>query len=66
MQFVLNNDSVIQLEGGRILVPVTLHYNNGDDFQERDELFCCYSDDNRKTWVSSAEVPDTCLIYFVF
>ncbi|WP_206610969.1 sialidase family protein [Mariniphaga sediminis] len=57
--FVLNNDRVIQLESGRILVPVALHNNNGDDFQEKGELFCYYSDDNGKTWASSAKVPDT-------
>ena len=48
--FVLNNDRVIQLESGRILVPVALHNNNGNDFQEKGELFCYYSDDNGKTW----------------
>lgn len=59
--FVLNNDRVIQLKNGRLLMAVAMHqtleegiwHNNGT-------LFSYYSDDYGKTWLSSAAVgnPD--------
>ena len=57
--FVLNNDRVIQLKSGRIIMAVALHstpeegkwHNNG-------RLFSYYSDDNGQTWKASAEVAN--------
>lgn len=55
--FVLNNNRVIQLENGRILMPVALHETlEGEAFNEKGRLFTYYSDDNGKTWQSGKEV----------
>lgn len=56
--FVLNNDRVIQLPGGRILVPVSLHKVAGKDFSMRGQIYCYYSDDNGRTWQRSMELPN--------
>lgn len=57
--FVLNNDRVIQLKDGRIIMAVALHqtpeegkwHNNG-------RLFSYYSDDNGQTWKVGSEVSN--------
>ena len=57
--FVLNNDRVIQLKNGRIVMAVALHqtpeemkwHNNG-------RLFSYYSDDNGQTWKAGGEVAN--------
>lgn len=57
--FVLNNDRVIQLKSGRIIMAVALHqtpeeakwHNNG-------RLFSYYSDDNGQTWKPGGEVAN--------
>lgn len=57
--FVLNNDRVIQLKSGRILMAVALHstpeegkwHNNG-------RIFSYYSDDNGQTWKAGGEVAN--------
>lgn len=56
--FVLNNDRVIQLPGGRLLAPVSLHKTAGKDFSMRGTIYCYYSDDNGKTWQSGREMPN--------
>jgi sialidase-1 len=56
--FVLNNDRVLQLESGRLLVPVALHNTSEGEWKNKGDLFCCYSDDNGITWTSSIKVPD--------
>ena len=56
--FVLNNDRVIQLPGGRLLAPVSLHKTAGKDFSMRGKIYCYYSDDNGKTWQSGREMPN--------
>lgn len=55
--FVLNNCRVIQLESGRILVPVSCHSLNNSQVQEDGLLFCFYSDDGGITWSKSGIVP---------
>ena len=57
--FVLNNDRVIQLEDGRLMMAVALHETPETEWQNKGELFSYYSDDNGETWTSSAKVPDT-------
>jgi predicted neuraminidase len=57
--FVLNNDRVIQLKSGRIIMAVALHntpeegkwHNNG-------RLFSYFSDDNGQTWKPGGEVAN--------
>ncbi|WP_206610968.1 sialidase family protein [Mariniphaga sediminis] len=56
--FVLNNDRVIQLEDGRLMMAVALH-TPGGEWKNQADLFSYYSDDNGKTWTSSAKVPNT-------
>lgn len=55
--FVLNNDRVIQLANGRLLMAVALHKTPDDTkWYEKARIFSYYSDDNGKTWVSGKEV----------
>ena len=55
--FVLNNDRVIQLESGRILVPVSLHNTPNGQWSHRGEIRCYYSDDSGVTWKRGQSVP---------
>ena len=48
--FVLNNDRVIQLRNGRLLVPVALHPTINGQFGSRGISMTYYSDDAGKTW----------------
>lgn len=57
--FVLNNDRVIQLEDGRLLLAVALHNTPDGEWKNQGDLYCYYSDDNGKTWSSSVKVPNT-------
>ena len=57
--FVLNNDRVIQLENGRLIMAVALHNTPDGEWKSQGDLYCYYSDDNGKTWFSSAKVPNT-------
>jgi sialidase-1 len=57
--FVLNNNRVIQLKNGRLLLAVALHQSPGDEkFSNVGRLWSYYSDDNGKTWTVSAEVSN--------
>jgi predicted neuraminidase len=57
--FTINNNRVIQMENGRLLVPVGLHelLENGD-LNLFGRIFIYYSDDNGNTWSCSEEVPN--------
>ncbi len=59
--FVLNNDRVIQLKNGRILVPVSLHNTPGSSYSYKGKLNCYYSDDEGVNWKKGQEVqaPDS-------
>lgn len=58
--FVLNNDRVIQLEGGRLLMPVSQHVTSEEakKFNENGIIFCYYSDDNGVTWKGSSAIEN--------
>lgn len=65
--YVLNNSRVIQLAGGRLLMPVALHVSDepssgefGVKFNNYGKLFCYYSDDNGQHWKrkDQIEVPE--------
>jgi sialidase-1 len=57
--FVLNNNRVIQLKNGRLLLAVAMHGMPGDEkFHSVGRLWSYYSDDNGKTWTASAEVAN--------
>jgi len=55
--FVVNNDRVIQLESGRILIPTSLHKTPGNAWSNKGALRCYFSDDNGVTWQSGEAVP---------
>ncbi|MGJ7029741.1 sialidase family protein [Niabella hirudinis] len=56
--FVLNNDRVIQLPDGRLMLAVARHSSLADPkWQNKGALFAYYSDDNGKTWKAGKEVP---------
>jgi Neuraminidase (sialidase) len=60
--FVLNNDRVIQLANGRVILSVALHQTPDDQKMSRiGRIWSYYSDDNGRSWKSSAEVanPDS-------
>jgi sialidase-1 len=57
--FVLNNNRVIQLKNGRLLLAVAMHGVPGDNkFARVGRLWSYYSDDNGRTWKPSAEVAN--------
>lgn len=53
--FVLNNDRVIQLGSGRLLMPVSQHVTPREKkkFNENGIMYCYYSDDQGRTWQST-------------
>ncbi len=60
--FILNNDRVIQLRNGRILLPIAQHRHSdrpgevgGPDIDQRGTFFVVRSDDDGKTWVEGPE-----------
>ncbi len=56
--YVLNNDRVIQLESGRLLMAVARHNGPGEAWKNAGSLFAYYSDDNGLTWTSGKQVPN--------
>jgi Neuraminidase (sialidase) len=57
--FVLNNDRVIQLIDGRLLMAVALHNTPDGEWKKQADLYSYYSDDNGQTWHSGVKVPNT-------
>lgn len=57
--FVLNNDRVIQLEDGRLIMAVALHNTPDGEWKSQGDLYSYYSDNNGQTWFSSSKVPNT-------
>ena len=60
--FVLNNNRVIQLQSGRLLMAVALHAVPGGKWQNKATLYSYYSDDNGMSWKHSKQVPDSTAI----
>lgn len=57
--FVLNNNRVIQLSTGRILLSVALHQTPDTHiWSNTGRLFSYYSDDNGNSWKAGNEVPN--------
>lgn len=56
--YVLNNDRVIQLGDGRLLMPVAMHQSPSEPWQDRGRIHCYRSDDNGLTWRRSPEVAN--------
>jgi len=57
--FVLNNDRVIQLESGRLVMPVSMHETEKEEkFNHFGIIYSYFSDNDGQTWKSSGEVPN--------
>ncbi len=54
--FVVNNDRVVQLSTGRLVIPAALHGLPGTGFIGRGKAMCFLSDDNGKTWRQSESI----------
>jgi len=54
--FVVNNDRVIQLKSGRILVPVSMHKTPETPWRNKGAIRCYYSDDYGLHWSSTDTV----------
>ena len=54
--FVVNNDRIVQLKSGRILVPVSLHKSPDIPWKNKGTINCYYSDDNGLSWNSGDSV----------
>ncbi|MBS1798408.1 MAG: exo-alpha-sialidase [Acidobacteria bacterium] len=52
--YVMNNDRAIQLKNGRILLPIALHLDEGDDHLGPGAAMTYISDDAGKTWRRSS------------
>lgn len=48
--YVLNNDRVIQLRGGRLVAPVAQHSTKESDYGSRGKAMAYLSDDTGRTW----------------
>jgi Neuraminidase (sialidase) len=57
--FVLNNNRVIQLSNGRLLMAVARHRTPDTKWENKGALFSYYSDDYGISWKSGAAIPDT-------
>lgn len=56
--FILNNDRVIQLEDGRIIMAVSQHNTPGGKFSLSGNLYSYFSDDKGLTWTRSEMVKN--------
>jgi hypothetical protein len=54
--FVVNNDRLVQLDSGRLVVPAARHSLPGEEFQSRGSALCYVSDDGGRTWRASDTV----------
>ncbi len=48
--YVVNNDRMVQLKSGRILIPAARHLLKGETDFQRGQTLCTISDDGGKTW----------------
>lgn len=56
--FAVNNNRVIQLKNGRLLMPVALHGTLHGKWQDKATIYAYFSDDNGVSWTSSEAVPN--------
>ncbi|MCY3019142.1 MAG: sialidase family protein [Planctomycetota bacterium] len=60
--YVVNNDRLVQLRTGRLLIPAALHKNEGGRFNAHAQDCFFYSDDEGQTWreaLARLDVPAT-------
>jgi hypothetical protein len=53
--YVLNNDRAVQLQSGRLILPVAWHQGPGQPRDSTGVIMCYLSDDNGKTWRRSKD-----------
>ena len=53
--YVLNNDRAMQLQSGRLILPVAWHQGPGEPRDTAGVIMCYLSDDNGKTWRRSKD-----------
>jgi hypothetical protein len=56
--YVMNNDRVVILANGRILLPLALHATEAKGFSPGAIIMCYYSDDEGESWKKSEPVPN--------
>lgn len=57
--YVLNNDRVVQLKDGRIILPLAQHHGTGwEKWTGNARILCWFSDDSGRTWQSGDEAPE--------
>ncbi len=57
---VVNNDRLVQLSSGRIIVPIAIHGQvENQPFYARGRIAICYSDDEGNTWEKSSTVIES-------
>lgn len=56
--FVLNNDRVIQLQNGRLIVPVSQHAAPDMEWSATGRIQTYFSDDNGRSWKAGREVAN--------
>ncbi len=56
--YVMNNDRVVILSGGRILLPLALHKTPETETMGGAKIMCYYSDDSGQSWIKSNLVPN--------
>jgi sialidase-1 len=56
--YVLNNNRVIQLKNGRLLMPVAMHKSQNGKWQNKGILYTYYTGDQGASWTRSAVVPN--------
>ena len=56
--YVMNNDRVVRLKNGRILLPVALHQSPQMERSRGAHIMCYYSDDEGENWHQSNQVPN--------
>ena len=54
--YTINNDRIILLKNGRIIIPVAYYATGGSD--DNNGIYSYYSDDSGKTWNKSQPVPN--------
>jgi hypothetical protein len=54
--WVLNNDRVVELPNGRLVMPLALHERLGDDYNPRGKAMTYFSDDAGRRWRRSRNI----------
>jgi sialidase-1 len=61
--YVLNNDRVVRLTNGRLLLPLAQHYAPGwPEWNSRAQILCAYSDNDGRSWKKGQTLAEPELI----